>query len=131
MITVGRLTKPATFIKHARMAYLRHGLHYILIDGEKNFDKFDLTDPWWGCCYLKFDAKKIIKDIFKEKSDHVVFIKTGDGPDGKFFETPRGKIDYSKIRKKHFDMIDQQFYSGKFPGIRVWGKAFGAGMDKE
>ncbi len=129
IISVGRLTKPKSFIKHAGMAYLRRGLHYILIDGEKNFNKYNDKNPFWDCRYMDFDAKKIIKKIFKENSDYIVYVKTGDGPEGKFFITPKGKVDYKKIKIKSFEVIDQQFYKGKFPGIRVYGKAFGAGND--
>ena len=131
MITVGRVTNGEKFMSEINQAYLRRGLHWIAIEGERNFDKFNTANPFWYCHYLRkdFNPVKIIKKIFKENPKHIVYIKTGDGPDGKFFESKTGKVNYNKIKIKDFDAIDQLFYKNKIQGAKVYGKHFGAGND--
>ena len=118
IVTVGRVTNVKVFMKNIGLSLLRRNLHYIAIEGKDNLDKFT-THPFWGCHYMKFNALTVINKIFKETPDHIVIVKTGDGPE---------KLD---VKIKDFEPIDQLFYQNKFPGFKGYGKKFGSGDDGE
>lgn len=77
---------------------------------------------WWG-------GEDLIENIFKEKPDATVFVKTGSGPDtDEFFLDGDDYCDYDNIDWDDFEEVDQTI-GNSHNGVVLIESYFGAGRD--